>query len=92
MPNLFLSFVSTLFWSSILICILHWVRKTELLQTKRGVSCLVVICCACMIRMCLSLDFGLQIGVSCPGLFSDIYEKAVLNTYQIGSWNASILK
>lgn len=90
MDNILLSLVMTLFWSSILISLLAVGRKKRLFRDKFGITCAVASGIICMLRLFLPYDFGLQIQIRCPGIFSDIFDFFVLDSHTLGRWEFHI--
>lgn len=90
MDNLLLSLIVSLFWSSIFILILVIVHQMQWTQGKWGLGYCVALGIISMFRLLLPYDFGLQIVIQCPGVFSRIYAMLVLHTYNISRWKLSI--
>lgn len=90
MDNILLSLITTLAWSSILILLLAAGRKKNLFREKCGIACAAAFGIICMLRLFLPYDFGLQIQIRCPGIFSDVYEFFVLDSHSLGLWEFCI--
>lgn len=90
MDNILLSLIATLAWSSILILLLAAGRKKNLFREKCGTACAAAFGITCMLRLFFPYDFGLQVQIRCPGIFSDVYEFFVLDSHSLGLWEFHI--
>lgn len=82
MENFPLTITGVLFWSTVLLAVIH-IGKNKIRRNRFIVQGIIGLYILYILRMILPFDFGFGISVSMPESFSLIYGLIVLHTYNI---------
>jgi len=80
----FFTFVISIFWSSMLIVALYFLRKKYSVHKKAEVFCLFTIYLFCVLRMFLPVDLPFSKGISMEGVYSEFYRYLYLEKIRVG--------
>lgn len=85
----FFTFVISMFWSSILIVVLYFLRKKYSIHKKAEVFCLFSIYLFCILRMVLPVDLPFSKGISMEGAYSEFCRYLYLEKIKMGDFQIS---
>lgn len=85
-----LSGLMAVFWSSLFIVLIYYIRKKENVHQLSEVLCLVLLYLFSGIRMLISIDFIPSIGIDIPGFPSDAYGAICKVERSVGRFSLTI--
>lgn len=86
----FFTFIISIFWSSMLIISLYFLRKKYSLNRRTELCCLFVIHSFCVLRMILPVDLPFSKGISIEGIYSKLCRYLYLEKIEIGNYQISV--